>query len=353
MGTLRTLAVGVCLGATAIAATTAPAYAERGTTPVRPAGSAVASPAVATAEGARAASAAAVTYWTPERMRQAIPITPAVDAAEAARLNEAVTADAAKPAGPAGRTAPSVPTQVLATTEDVTPLFGATAAPWYGSVTSPPATTTGRVFFTGDDGLGYSCSGSAVNSNSKRLVWTAGHCVHGGGAGRNWFTNWVFVPRYNNGNAPYGVWASCQLWSWTLWTNNGDRRYDFGASVTCLNGAGQRIVNVVGGQGIEWNWPLVQFHYQFGYPAGAPFNGQTLQYCTGTSFNDGGNQGINCNMTGGASGGPWLDDFDQTFGWLNSVNSWMFWTTGGPVFKWNGPYFGEPTRILFETIQNL
>ena len=43
------------------------------------------------------------------------------------------------------------------------------------------------------------CSGSTVNSGGKNVVFTAGHCVHGGGAGRSWFdaSRWVFAPSYN------------------------------------------------------------------------------------------------------------------------------------------------------------
>ncbi|WP_462187866.1 MULTISPECIES: trypsin-like serine peptidase [unclassified Frankia] len=183
-------------------------------------------------------------------------------------------------------------------------------------------------------------------------MFTAGHCVNSGGGGA-WFTNWVFVPRYNNGNAPYGVWSARQLWSWSSWVQNANRSYDFGVAVLNTNASGQHIVNVVGGQGIEWNFPLVQYVYQFGYPARAPFNGLSLQYCSGTTYNDGGFVGINCNMTEGASGGPWLDDFDGTFGYLDSVNSWVFWDANGVRYKWNGPYFGNEVRDLYYATANL
>lgn len=290
----------------------------------------------------------ASSYWTADRMRQARPVDVAVSPAQA----RASTSVPAVKQGAPGRAAPHIVKKQTKAPGGGGPGFGSTAAPWYGSVTSPPATTSGRVFFTGNDGLGYSCSGSTVNSGGKNLVWTAGHCVHPGGGG-NWFTNWVFVPRYNNGNAPYGTWSARQLWSWTLWTQNGNRAFDFGVAVMHTNGSGQRIVNVVGGQGIEWNHPFSQYVYQFGYPARTPFNGGTLQYCTGTTYNDGGHEGINCNMTEGASGGPWLDDFNGTFGWLDSVNSWVFWDSNGVRYKWNGPYFGNAVRDLYNATANL
>lgn len=328
------LAVGLGFGLPAVADPAAPGAARSGP---------VASPEITTNK------AAVAQFWTPERLRNAKPADlPAADPAKVREPGPAVAA------GPTGRVQPqkAPPAARGESGGGSGPGFGATAAPWYGSTTSPPATTSGRVFFTNSSGVGYSCSGSTVNSDGKNLVFTAGHCVNPGNGGQ-WHSNWVFIPRYNNGNAPYGVWSARQLWSWTSWTQSGNRAYDFGAAVLNTNGSGQRVVNVVGGQGIEWNYPLVQFIYQFGYPVNTPFNGGSLQYCTGNTFNDGGFVGINCNMTEGASGGPWLDEFGGTYGYLDSVNSWVFWNANGVRYKWNGPYFGNEVRDLYNTIKNL
>ena len=44
----------------------------------------------------------------------------------------------------------------------------------------------------------YACSGTAVRSPSRSLVWTAGHCVFDPGVlGAGYATNWEFVPGYN------------------------------------------------------------------------------------------------------------------------------------------------------------
>src|SRR5690606_23245635 len=84
---------------------------------------------------------------------------------------------------------------------------------------------SGRVFFVDDRGEDHSCSGSTVNSGNKRLVFTAGHCVHGG-AGRDWFDvdEWIFVPNFHSGS-PHGQWHAYQLWTKTGWID-GDRAYD-------------------------------------------------------------------------------------------------------------------------------
>lgn len=317
-----------------------------------PDGPAAADLATYSAVNTRADLAAA--YWTPERMAAAIP----VPAAELAPSDQPT--DIAGPQGEPGRAAPAVP--LTATSLEDSALTGldtgSVATKWRGSRFSAPASTSGKVFFVADDGGNYTCSASTVNSGGKDVVFTAGHCVHGGGPGRSWFdaSTWTFAPSYNakkKNPTPYGLWTAWQLWSLSGWTDSGDRTHDIGAAVMQTDGWGTHIVDAVGGQGIEWNWPLEQHIYQFGYPARAPFAGKMLQYCSNWTYNDGGHEGIDCNMTEGASGGPWLDDFDGTFGWLDSVNSWVFWDGNGTRYKWNGPYFGEGARLLYEAVANL
>jgi V8-like Glu-specific endopeptidase len=305
---------------------------------------------VGTTVAAGLTAAAAGNYWTKERMQSARPVPlPVVDPVTNAQL----TAHA-KPQGAAGHVAGAASKASAGT---VAPLFdpGSTAAQWTGSNGTQPASTSGKIFFVGADGLNYVCSGSTINSGGKNLVFTAGHCVsNGAGAWYN-IKPWIFVPAYNNGSAPYGQWTARALWTRTAWLNGANRAEDIGVGVmnTDPSGSGTKIVDRVGGQGIEWNYPLEQYIFQFGYPTRTPFNGATLQYCTGNTYNDSGFEGINCNMTEGASGGPWLDDFDGRFGRLDTVNSWVFWNGAGVRFKWNGPYFGNNARDLYNLVAAL
>ena len=282
-------------------------------------------------------------YWTKERMLSAEPVpVPRFSARADAQLRQN-----ARPQGSEGKIV-GTPAR-KAGSQKALARYGSLAETWAGATTSAPATTSGKVFFTGADGLPYVCSGSTVNSAGKTLVLTAGHCVSNG-AGR-WYSArpWIFVPGYKNGVAPYGQWSARQLWTRPAWHNGANRAEDIGAALmSTLNGT--RIVNRVGGQGMEWNYPLSQFQHQFGYPQRAPFNGQLLTYCTGYSFDDAGHQGISCNMTEGASGGPWLDDFNGSLGRLDSVNSWVFWNAAGTRYKWNGPYFGNNARDFYNVV---
>jgi len=314
-----------------------------------------ADPEIVTHSAATTGSDRAAEYWTPERMAAAIPVDVTLDAPADTDGASEVTV------GTPGRAAPAAPLDRSvdldgARTDDIE--TGSIATKWSGPRKSPPASTSGRVFFVADDGGSYSCSGSTVNSDGKNVVFTAGHCVHGGGAGRAWFDAalWIFAPSYNEKKknvTPFGWWTASQLWSLSGWVDSADRTFDIGAVVMQTDAAGTHIVDAVGGQGIEWNWPLVQDIYQFGYPANAPFQGKKLQYCSGFTYDDGGHVGINCNMTEGASGGPWLDDFDGTFGWLDSVNSWVFWDGAGVRYKWNGPYFGDAAADLYAAVEFL
>ena len=61
----------------------------------------------------------------------------------------------------------------------------------------------------------YSCSGTAVRSPSRSLVWTAGHCVFDpGDMGAGYATDWEFVPVVRGGSRrtkPYGEWPASSL----------------------------------------------------------------------------------------------------------------------------------------------
>jgi V8-like Glu-specific endopeptidase len=209
--------------------------------------------------------------------------------------------------------------------------------------------TEGRVFFT-YQGRSASCSGTAVSSANKSVVITAGHCVKLGGS---FHTNWVFVPGYSNGSRPYGTWVATNLLTTPQWNSSEDMNYDVAAAVVApLNG--QRLVDVVGGQGVAFNQARGQQMYAFGYPAASPYDGSKLIYCSGRVFNDyliSTDQGMTCNMTGGASGGGWFQSFNQSTGagMLNSVNSFKYNFASYWMF---GPYFGPEAQAVYTAAQN-
>lgn len=313
---------------------------------------------------AAAATQRTIAYWTRARMLSA---RNADSVTFASRPHS--PAAPAHPSGPAGQVAGAAPIQALAGPARqapapyraaLPPRAGSAGSNWTGNFYLPPATTTGKVFFT-TTGNGQTenwvCSGSTVNSNGKDAVITAGHCVYGslGGEvpGEGWHSNWMFVPDYYYGYAPYGVWTARQLWTLTNYYNNQDEGDDIGAAVMNTNSYGQHIVNVVGGQGLAWNWPENQYVYDFGYPAAPPFNGASLQYCNGSEFNwpyVSSTMGLACNFTGGSSGGPWLRAFGGEFGYINGVNDFGYSSLPGYIFS---AYFGNNADALYNSVANL
>lgn len=277
-----------------------------------------------------AEASAVAAKWTPAAMRNAIPLDRLLSSVDPAKL----TGDVLK----------GLP-QLVPGTGAQPAAFPSGGGAWAGG--GKVTTTAGRVFFT-YQGRQASCSGDAVTSGNKSTVVTAGHCVKLDGA---FHTNWVFVPGYNNGNAPYGTWTARATMATPQWVASEDINYDVGAAVVNqLNG--QSLTDVVGGQGIAFNQAKGQAMYAFGWPAASPYDGTKMIYCSGTTFNaiisDG--IGMTCDMTGGASGGPWFLQFNEASGTgvLNSVNSykinlisiWMF-----------GPYFGTDAQNLYNTAQ--
>ncbi len=245
--------------------------------------------------------------WTPAAMRSAIPLdTLILD--KARKLTSKVAKGTPQLVGPTAAPGGGVSTQAFPN--------GGGAWTGGGAVTK----TIGRVFFT-FQGRKASCSGDAVTSGNKSVVLTAGHCVKLNGA---FHTDWVFVPGYNNGNAPFGTWAARSTMSTPQWVASEDINFDVGAAVVnTLNG--QQLTDVVGSQGVAFNQARGQRMYAFGYPAAAP-----------------------------SSGGPWFLNFNEgtATGVQNSVNSFRY-IIGGVIdlgFMF-GPYFGADAQNLYNKAQ--
>ncbi|MHA7238770.1 trypsin-like serine peptidase [Arthrobacter sp. TMS1-12-1] len=203
----------------------------------------------------------------------------------------------------------------------------------------------GKVFFT-QGGQNYVCSGNSVQSGNQSVVATAGHCTHDLSTG--WVTNFVFVPAYNNGAAPYGKFTARSLVSTSEWVARNDINYD-GAFAVMNTLNGRTLAATVGASSIGFNMSRGLTYSAYGYPAASPFNGERLFSCYGKASADriGGtqSQGIPCDMTGGSSGGPWFVGSGST-GTQNSVNSFGYNTQSNVMY---GPYFGSSIQSAYST----
>lgn len=270
-------------------------------------------------------------YWTSERMQEAIPAdvlvagkTPQTPVAEIAKGGEIIVPEQAAPSGAAKSGAST------------------------HAVAETPVPHIGKVFFSSGGG-NYVCSGNSVASANGSTVSTAGHCVNEGGGA--FVTNFVFVPAYDNGSAPYGQFAATELLAPTEWTSGGDISYDTGFAVVApVNGV--TLSDTVGGSGLSFNDSTGLSYSAYGYPAASPFNGQTLQSCAGSAtpdpFGQSQSQGIPCDMTGGSSGGPWFIG-GGSGGVQNSVNSFGYTSVANTMF---GPYWGSVIAATYDAAAN-
>ncbi|MGR6922972.1 trypsin-like serine peptidase [[Actinomadura] parvosata] len=296
-------------------------------------------------------------YWTPERMAKALPIGLlgiVTDVTDGGDLLGGVTG------GQGVRTAPSL-TGKKADLSLPRKLMGAhhltAARPDTSTIGSrwitggAVARTTGRVFLT-VAGADFVCSASTVRSANKDVVVTAGHCVKDGAG--EWAANWTFVPGYGtSGLRPYGQYTARRMFVAGPWSRSGDDNYDVGM-VALGTSHGRHVADVVGTQEIAFNGSRGGQAFGFGYPADPPYDGDHLVYCAGRLKNDPygqtRDQGLGCDMTAGASGGPWMTGFDTAGGkgTITSLSSFKYSDDQRTMY---GPYFGDAIKALFETAQ--
>ncbi|MFG1696605.1 trypsin-like serine peptidase [Nonomuraea sp. NPDC049309] len=263
--------------------------------------------------------------------------------------------DAATPAGGAGLPGPR---ELMAAARPLAePAAGRPARP--AATTSGSrwitggqvARTTGRVFLT-VAGVDFVCSASTVKSANRDVVITAGHCVKDGTG--EWAANWTFVPAYGTaGPRPYGQYTARRMFVAGPWSRSADDNYDVGM-VALATSKGRHVTDVVGGQDIAFNTPRGGQAFGFGYPADPPYDGSHLVYCAGRLRKDPHgqtrDQGLGCDMTAGASGGPWLTSFDAATGkgTIMSLSSFKYSDDRRTMY---GPYFGDTIKALFRTAE--
>lgn len=256
-------------------------------------------------------------YWTPARMASAVP------------LDLDVLGDLIAPSAPAaGR-------------------VSARAA-----LASPRS--VGKLFFATPQGNAV-CSAAAVNTAQKNVIITAAHCAHTGprnpcGLLQNcpaYFTKFLFVPRYANGTAPDGSWVGTRAITHTAWIQREDLDFDQ-ALIEVAPRSGRNLVDVVGGNGLAWNFPARQTDiHVWGWPAESPYDGQSVRRCIGSTvpLDRSGDAYIPCPMNGGASGGPWfIGMVTSNVGFIWAVTSRR--TTSGKQYLLAHPLDSSVKKLL-------
>ncbi|HTJ67128.1 MAG TPA: hypothetical protein VL551_06320 [Actinospica sp.] len=291
---------------------------------------AVTSPHVARTSEAKT-RAAELAYWTPQRLKNA-------------KNGDALAPKQAKGSSPLANV--GADSAAVTTPHKVGPVAGkykahavaasrAAVSPALGTVTVTPS--IGKVFFSVGGG-DYACSASSVNSSSGELVITAGHCVYSVSA-QAWSTNFVYIPAYANGNAPYGTWSGVSMATFAGFASSGDATLDTG--YVAVSGP-SNLVSTVGGNGVEAGYtsfsdPL----FTMGYPSSSPEN-QAYCYATATINTSDGLVFMPCDQGPGASGSPILDNYDTSSG-LGTLASdlTLVWSYSDGSTANSGPIWGD------------
>ena len=309
-------------------------------------------------------AAEAVAYWTPERMASARPVGPLTVSTGGALAAPAANRATGAPGftngvPPGGEEAPTLPLASPGGGGGIGTLAVGYHTPipftrwqYFAIYKRYPIYPVGKLFFSNDGG-NWVCSGSVIAVNT---VWTAGHCTSNTDGTHQWSTNVLFCPVYDNGapNPGVGCWAGLSLSTWNQWFTYNSLEWDMGSigmstcgTVNCMS-----IGNFTGWLGFAWNYPEEQHWMHFGYPQGAPFNGNKIQVCAsefGYEDSDGNNQSgpnslaTGCDQTGGSSGGPWIMSWGlpgQIGGgagnWVNGHQDWYHTAFPNEI---NTPYF--------------
>ncbi|MFF2518969.1 trypsin-like serine peptidase [Streptomyces sp. NPDC058086] len=242
------------------------------------------------------------------------------------------------------------------------------------------AAVMGKIFFDTPDGPSV-CSGTVVEDPARPgrsgLVWTAGHCVHGG-AGGGWFRNIVFVPSYNNLGlegttrqsageeqiAPFGTWWATWAEVAPEWIAEGGSSggsgspFDYAVLHVQRQGEAASLQEVIGQAAPVWfgapSATRISEMAVWGYPATSPFDGERMFSCRDRPGRLKIRSGqpvlyrIGCTMTGGSSGGGWFARSPASG--LALVSN----TSIGPTDNtWlAGPRLGESAEELYRRVSD-
>jgi V8-like Glu-specific endopeptidase len=183
----------------------------------------------------------------------------------------------------------------------------------------------------------YTCSGTAIDTPSRSIVLTAGHCViERGSEGRRI----AFVPAYEHGKRPFGSYEVEAVYVMPEWRHGENPDYDVAALRVKPSRLGL-LTDVVGGRGVATGKSRLAAFQIFGYPA-AHAGGEELRSCRAhglgsdpltNRFAGPPTMPASCDLAAGASGGAWL--FDGQY--VGGVTSYGYAARPSQLFS---PYFG-------------
>jgi V8-like Glu-specific endopeptidase len=193
------------------------------------------------------------------------------------------------------------------------------AAMWPAASAAPTATTfalgepmtvtmtgtaaVGALFSTSGGVLGkHFCTASVVDSPAGDLLVTAAHCVRGYSDAEP--DDLAFVPGYDDGVAPYGIWTVTAIFVDSAWASSANPNDDVAFLTVANSDSGTPIEDVTGGERLGIDQPSTEIVRVTGYPdtQNAPITCENQT--TAFSFTQ---LQFDCDdYTDGTSGGPFV-----------------------------------------------
>lgn len=197
--------------------------------------------------------------------------------------------------------------------------------------------TNGKILGVDPKEGDYTCSGTAINTPSKSIVLTAGHCVVLEG---NVATRIAFVPAYEHGDRPFGTFNVTAVYVMPQWRHGENPDFDVAALRVAPNHLGE-LTDVVGARGFASSRSRSADFDIYGYPAAA-LRGEEMRSCNAhglgsdpLTFQFIGPPTIPgaCDMAAGSSGGGWLAEGT----YVDGVTSYGYANRPDLLYS---PYFG-------------
>jgi V8-like Glu-specific endopeptidase len=223
-------------------------------------------------------------------------------------------------------TSSSSPDATGSTPQSTPQMFGASNAPFTSARVVPaagvaaervfPNRINGRLFFTDPAQGDFLCSATVIR---RGLILTAGHCVHrGSGGAAGYFTNFIFIPAFRDGVAPFNSWPGTFAIVTSTWATGGGvvpNAADYAiielAPRPC-SGATRLIGNCIGFAGYQTGSFANEHITALGYPC-------NIDSCRKMHRVDAephlayapNNLSIGSDMGGGSSGGAWFQNYGE------------------------------------------
>jgi V8-like Glu-specific endopeptidase len=198
----------------------------------------------------------------------------------------------------------------------------------------------GALFTTSAGKLGHHfCTASVVNSPDGDLVITAAHCMSG-------TSGVAFVPGYDRGTAPYGVWIVTKVYTDRAWQTSSDPDDDVAFLQVSQHNSIVPIEDVTGAEQFATGTPARQLVDVIGYPDGtdgpiACRNWTREPMSDQLEFDCGG-------YTDGTSGGPFLAGVTSLTGQGTVIGVIGGYEQGGLVPQVSySPMFGANVAALY------